>query len=201
MARYRGKHRKPSTAGRTIARTAIAGAVAGVPLVAVAPSASAASDSAWDKLAQCESSGNWAINTGNGFSGGLQFTRSTWQAFGGAQFAPVAHQATREEQIVVAEKVLAGQGWGAWPSCSKKMGLTGQPVTPRSAPAAAAPVESPARQYLSAPAGGTYTVVPGDTLSKIAAAHGMADWKDLLAKNPAFVGNPNIIMPGQVLAV
>jgi hypothetical protein len=202
MARYRGKHRKPSTTGRTIARTAVAGAVAGVPLVAVAPAANAASDAAWDKLAQCESSGNWAINTGNGFSGGLQFTPSTWRAFGGTAFAPVAHQATREEQIVVAEKVLAGQGWGAWPSCSKKMGLTGQPVTARSAPAQApAPVQSPARQYLSAPAGGTYTVKSGDTLGKIAAAHGMANWKDLLAKNPQFAGNPNIIKPGQTLVV
>ncbi|GAA4540797.1 transglycosylase family protein [Pseudonocardia xishanensis] len=202
MAPHRGKHRKPSTAGRTIARTAIAGAVAGVPLVAVAPSASAATDSAWDRLAQCESSGNWAINTGNGFSGGLQFTPSTWRAFGGAAFAPVPHQATREQQIVVAEKVLAGQGWGAWPSCSKKMGLTGQPVTLRDAPApAAAPVQSPARQYLSAPAGGSYTVKPGDTLGRIAAAHGMANWKDLLAKNPALAGNPNIIKPGQILTV
>ncbi|WP_181784025.1 LysM peptidoglycan-binding domain-containing protein [Pseudonocardia pini] len=206
MARYRGKHRKPSTAGRTIARTAIAGAVAGVPLVAVAPAANAATDATWDRLAQCESSGNWAINTGNGFSGGLQFTRSTWTAFGGGQFAPVAHQATREEQIVVAEKVLAGQGWGAWPSCSKKIGASGGP-TPRSAPAEAAPapavepVRSPARQYLSAPAGGTYTVKSGDTLGKIASAHGLANWKDLLAKNPALAGNPNIIMPGQTLVV
>lgn len=202
MARYRGRHRKPSTAGRTIARTAVAGAVAGIPLVAVAPAANAAPDSAWDKLAQCESSGNWAINTGNGFSGGLQFTPSTWRAFGGAAFAPVAHQASREEQIVVAEKVLAGQGWGAWPSCSKKMGLTGQPVTLRDAPAPAAePVRSPARQYLSAPAGGTYTVKSGDTLGKIAKAHGLANWKDLLAKNPSLQGNPNIIKPGQQLAV
>jgi resuscitation-promoting factor RpfA len=202
MARYRGRHRRPSTAGRTIARTAVAGAVAGIPLVAVAPAATAAPDSAWDKLAQCESTGNWAINTGNGFSGGLQFTPSTWRAFGGAAFAPAAHQATREQQIVVAEKVLQGQGWGAWPSCSKKMGLTGQPVTLRDAPAATpAPVQSPARQYLSAPAGGTYTVRAGDTLGKIAQAHGMANWKDLLAKNPALHGNPNIIMPGQVLAV
>ncbi|SDE76848.1 transglycosylase family protein [Pseudonocardia oroxyli] len=204
MARYRGRHRRPSTAGRTIARTAVAGAVAGIPLVAVAPAANAAPDSAWDRLAQCESSGNWAINTGNGFSGGLQFTPSTWRAFGGAAFAPVAHQATREEQIVVAEKVLAGQGWGAWPSCSKKMGLTGQPVTLRDAPApapAAEPVRSPARQYLSAPAAGTYTVQPGDTLGRIAKAHGLATWKDLLAKNPSLAGNPNIIKPGQLLAV
>lgn len=77
-------------------------------------------DSVWDDLAQCESSGNWAINTGNGFSGGLQFTPSTWKAFGGTG---KAHQASREEQIRVAENVLEGQGWKAWPACTKKLGL------------------------------------------------------------------------------
>ena len=118
MARYRGRHRAPSTTGRNIARTAIAGAVIGAPLAA-APMASADTGTAWDKLAQCESTGNWGINTGNGFSGGLQFTPSTWRAFGGEG---VAHHASREEQIVVAERVLAKQGWGAWPVCSRKAG-------------------------------------------------------------------------------
>ena len=74
MARYRGRHRAPSTTGRTIARTALAGAVAGAPLLVAAPAANAAPDSVWDRVAQCESSGNWNINTGNGFFGGLQFT-------------------------------------------------------------------------------------------------------------------------------
>jgi hypothetical protein len=87
MARYRGRHRAPSTTGRTIARTALAGAVAGAPLLAAAPAANAAPDSVWDRVAQCESSGNWNINTGNGFFGGLQFTSSTWRAFCGAHFA------------------------------------------------------------------------------------------------------------------
>jgi hypothetical protein len=79
--------------------------------------------SVWDRLAECESGGNWSINTGNPYSGGLQFLPSTWQAFGGNEFAPAAHQATRAQQIVVAERVLAGQGWGAWPACSAKLGL------------------------------------------------------------------------------
>ena len=84
---------------------------------------SVANGSVWDSLAQCEAGGNWAINTGNGFSGGLQFTPSTWLASGGGQYAPQAHLATREQQIAVASKVQAGQGWGAWPACTAKLGL------------------------------------------------------------------------------
>ncbi|AWT25682.1 resuscitation-promoting factor [Corynebacterium provencense] len=97
----------------------------------VAPVASSASASApsvaggsvWDSLAQCEAGGNWATNTGNGFSGGLQFTPSTWAAYGGTAYAPEAHMATREQQIAVAEKVQASQGWGAWPACTSKLGI------------------------------------------------------------------------------
>ncbi|MGO1228769.1 MAG: transglycosylase family protein, partial [Brachybacterium sp.] len=89
-----------------------------------APSApSVSGGSVWDRLAQCESGGNWSINTGNGFSGGLQFTKSTWLAFGGGQYAPVAHQASREQQISIGKKVQAGQGWGAWPSCTSQLGI------------------------------------------------------------------------------
>ena len=82
-----------------------------------------AEGSVWDALAQCEATGNWSINTGNGFSGGLQFTPSTWAAFGGNEYAPQAWQATREQQIAVAQKVQAAQGWGAWPACTAKLGL------------------------------------------------------------------------------
>jgi uncharacterized protein YabE (DUF348 family) len=82
-----------------------------------------ANGSTWDALAQCESGGNWSINTGNGYYGGLQFSAGTWRAFGGTEYAPQANQATREQQIAIAEKVRAGQGWGAWPSCSRKLGL------------------------------------------------------------------------------
>lgn len=82
-----------------------------------------ANGSTWDALAQCESGGNWSINTGNGYYGGLQFSAGTWRAYGGTEYAPQANQATREQQIAIAEKVRAGQGWGAWPSCSRKLGL------------------------------------------------------------------------------
>ena len=80
-------------------------------------------DSVWDALAECESGGNWAINTGNGYYGGLQFSLATWNGYGGAEFAAYPHQATREEQIVVAERLRAGRGYQAWPSCRAELGL------------------------------------------------------------------------------
>lgn len=88
-----------------------------------ASAAAVASGSIWDQLAQCESGGNWSINTGNGFTGGLQFVDSTWLGLGGGVYAPQAYLATREQQIAIAEKVLAAQGWGAWPACTAKLGL------------------------------------------------------------------------------
>ena len=112
---------------RRRARMALTGAAVMVLPVAglvTANSASAASVSTWDKVAQCESTGNWSINSGNGFHGGLQFTSSTWAAFGGTAFAPQADQATKAQQIAIGEKVLASQGPGAWPVCSVKAGLT-----------------------------------------------------------------------------
>lgn len=85
--------------------------------------AQAAPESDWDKLAQCESSGNWAIDSGNGFYGGLQFTPSTWAGHGGTAYAPSANLATREQQIAIAERVQASQGWGAWPACTARLGI------------------------------------------------------------------------------
>ncbi|MGC5025156.1 transglycosylase family protein [Tsukamurella sp. DT100] len=100
--------------------------IAGVTAVGTAPGAPyVAPGSVWDRLVQCEATGNWAINTGNGFYGGVQFTQQTWMAFGGGKYAPRADLATREEQIDIARKTLRGQGWGAWPSCSSKLGLSG----------------------------------------------------------------------------
>ncbi|WP_330228289.1 DUF3235 domain-containing protein [Nocardia sp. NBC_00508] len=145
-----GRHRKPSSTGRTVAKVAVTGAIIGTASAAFAGNASAAPDSDWDRLAQCEAGGNWGINTGNGFQGGLQFSPSTWRAHGGQDYAAAANQASREEQIVVAEKVLATQGWGAWPSCSRKLGLSSAP-TPRSAPATTeTPAWTPAPQAAQA---------------------------------------------------
>ncbi|QNG17678.1 DUF3235 domain-containing protein [Rhodococcus triatomae] len=132
-----GRHRKPTNTGRNVAKVAVTGAIMGVAGAAFAGTANAAPDSDWDRLAQCESGGNWAINTGNGYQGGLQFSPSTWNAHGGGEFAASAHNASREQQIVVAERVLESQGWGAWPSCSSSLGLSSAP-TQRQAPATAA---------------------------------------------------------------
>ena len=122
--RYAPRHAISST--RRTARWATTGlATAALTVgggIATAGNAQAA-DGVWDRVAACESGGNWSINTGNGYSGGLQFSASTWQAYGGGQYAPTANLATREQQIAVAEKVLAAQGWGAWPACTAKLGL------------------------------------------------------------------------------
>lgn len=89
----------------------------------VQPDTQSTSTGVWDRLAQCESGGDWSINTGNGFYGGLQFHPDTWARYGGHNFAPNAHQASRDQEIVIAERVLAREGWGAWPACSRKLGL------------------------------------------------------------------------------
>ncbi|WP_197497223.1 transglycosylase family protein, partial [Mycobacterium sp. 852013-51886_SCH5428379] len=112
-----GRHRKPTTSSVSVAKIAFTGAVIGGGSIALAGHAGAATDGEWDQVAACESGGNWAINTGNGYHGGLQFSPSTWSGHGGGEFAPSAFLATKEEQIAVAERVLASQGKGAWPSC------------------------------------------------------------------------------------
>ena len=147
-----GRHRKPTTSSFSVAKIAITGAVIGGSSVGLAAGAQAATDNEWDVVAACESSGNWAINTGNGYQGGLQFAPSTWLGFGGGEFASAAHLATRDEQIAVAEKVLAGQGKGAWPVCGRGLsGPTPREVTPAEAqPPAEA--EKPAEAATDAPA-------------------------------------------------
>lgn len=116
MASIRGKHRKQSRVLRGAAKVAIAGAVISVPLGIAATPANASSVN-WDAIAKCESGGNWAINTGNGYYGGLQFTIGTWHANGGS--GSPSH-ASREEQIRVAENVLRTQGIKAWPVCGRR---------------------------------------------------------------------------------
>ncbi|MGV9557581.1 transglycosylase family protein [Streptomyces sp. NPDC003522] len=118
----KGKHRRPSRATRAAALAGVTGVAIAAPLMA-AGNASAATASEWDAVARCESGGNWAINTGNGYYGGLQFSASTWAAYGGTQYASTADKASKSQQIQIAEKVLAGQGKGAWPVCG--VGLSG----------------------------------------------------------------------------
>lgn len=139
-----GQHRKikEGRTGRRAAAVAITGLIGGGTAAITAPAAQAASVSTWDRVAACESGGNWKDNTGNGFYGGLQFTLSTWKAYGGGVYASRADLATKAQQIQIAEKTLRSQGPGAWPVCSKKAGLARGGPAPAAAPAPvkAAPV-------------------------------------------------------------
>lgn len=158
---YQSKHSAPKSSklSRRIAGVGIASIATVGAGMALAPSANAGS--VWDAVAACESGGNWAINTGNGFYGGLQFTRQTWLAYGGGAYAPTANLASRDQQIAIAQKVLAGQGPGAWPVCSRKAGLTranGGASSAPAAPAQAAP--APAAQAPAAASRSTVRTAP-----------------------------------------
>ena len=225
-----GRHRAPTTTSKFRRRAATVAATAGVaavaPLLAAAP---AQADSVnWDAIAACESGGNWSINTGNGYYGGLQFSGSTWLAYGGGAYAPTANRATRAQQIAVAERTLAGQGIGAWPTCGKRGGST-TTYTPRNTTPAPTTSERATRSErrstqgtesrsttrtrserattnrttttrTTTSSGATYTVKSGDTLGKIASAQGVSGgWKALYAANSGVVENPNLIFPGEKL--
>ena len=255
---------KNTSIRRTAAALAIGGAVAATMSM---PAANAVDGATWDALAQCESGGNWSINTGNGFYGGLQFTQQSWNGVG-MSGSPAT--ATRAQQIEAGERLLAIQGWGAWPACSAKLGLYGKtgaaptyteptttvaaqsqtqqtytapaaqaaPVAPAAqaapaaveapaaapaapvapaAPAVEAPAAAPAAPAVEAPAAaapaaapvaapkaaaGTYTVVPGDSLSLIAAKLGVAGgYQAIAAANTDIIYNVDLIFPGQVLTI
>src|SRR3990170_4166410 len=144
----------------------------------------------WNRVAACESTSNWKINTGNGYYGGLQFSQSTWEAYGGRTYAPRADLATKQQQIAVAEKVLTSQGPVAWPVCSKEAGLTrgGSAPTFKATPKA----ETPASPKKAGTPTRSYTVKSGDWLSKID-----DDWRSLYAANRSVIGDdPNLIFPG-----
>ncbi|MER6081582.1 transglycosylase family protein [Streptomyces sp. NPDC001833] len=222
----RGRHRRyqPNRINRASLTVTAGGAGLALPLAA-AGSADAASVSTWDRVAACESSGDWGIDTGNGFYGGLQFTQSTWEAYGGTRYAPRADLATKDQQIAVAEKVLDGQGPGAWPVCSVRAGLTRGGDTPdvHTETAATHPTAHHAEKSSAKSAAKSsvrdvqpqttpqsragkaemYTVVHGDTLSGIAEKHEVAGgWHRLYAANRATVGSdPDLILPGQRLSL
>ena len=187
-----------TSARRRLAGLALGGALVAAPLLVATPAA-AADGATWDRLAECESGGDWAINTGNGYYGGLQFSQSTWEGFGGGAYASRADLASREQQIAIAEKTLSGQGWGAWPACSAKLGL-GEADKGGSAPAPAAePAPAAAPAPAASTSSGSYEVRSGDTLARIAAKNGL-HWRDLYAMNRGVVGgNPGLIFPGQSL--
>jgi len=215
-----GRHRAPRTnhAKRLVATGVIAGSGLALPLIG-ATSAHAASTSTWEAVAQCESSGNWSIDTGNGYYGGLQFSASTWDAYGGQQYAATANEATEGQQITVAEAVLASQGPGAWPVCGPQAGLTqgGAPAnvsttsssssssnsssndnssssssSASSASSNSTPASTGTTTSTATPqtGSGNYTVKSGDTLSSIAAANGVSGgWESLYQANASTVGS------------
>ena len=123
--RYHGRHRAPSNTALYVARSTAGATAFALPLVGLTGTAHAATDDQWDNVAHCESGGNWHTNTGNGYYGGLQFTEGTWMNYGGGAYASRADLASREEQIAIANKVLAAQGWAAWPVCSHYAGPAG----------------------------------------------------------------------------
>ncbi|MFF4035719.1 transglycosylase family protein [Streptomyces sviceus] len=224
----KGKHRRPSKTTRAAALAGVTGVAIAAPLMA-AGNASAATASEWDAVAQCESGGNWSINTGNGYYGGLQFSASTWAAYGGTQYASQANLASKSQQIAVAEKVLASQGKGAWPVCGK--GLSGASYSGSSSSSsssansnssssrstneqsASRSSERPAakktvtKKTVTTPTGkkvkkgdGEYKVVKGDTLSSIAEKHKVkGGWQKLFKLNKDIIDDADFIFPGQQL--
>ncbi|MFB7918622.1 transglycosylase family protein [Streptomyces sp. NPDC056061] len=243
----KGKHRRSSKAVRIATLAGVAGTAVAVPLMG-ATNASAASVATWDAVAQCESGGNWSINTGNGYYGGLQFSQSSWAAAGGTQYAPRADLATKAQQIATAERLLAMQGPNAWgcagagnlrndgvdpgvnTGSSAKSGASKQQSTPsapkRQQPQQAQPkkaerTEAPAasrserhaapraesKKTVTTPTGkkvkkgdGEYKVAVGDSLSEIAADHGVeGGWQRLFELNKDIVQDADLIYPGQQL--
>jgi hypothetical protein len=206
---YEGKHRKSSAALRNIARVVVAGAVIGVPL-ALATTPAQADPVNWDAIAQCESGGNWGIDTGNGYSGGLQFSPGTWQSNGGSGNPA---NASRAEQIRVAENVLQSQGIGAWPVCGARGGSSGggggysapQQQSSNESTSYEAPQQqqaAPVKPVLAkSNPKGDYKVKAGDTLTKIAKDRKVTGgWQALFNKNKQFIGDPNLIVVGQKIA-
>ncbi|MET9119141.1 transglycosylase family protein [Streptomyces longwoodensis] len=215
----RGRHRRyqPNRINRASLTVTAGGAGMALPLIGSGV-AHAADVDTWNKVAACESSNNWHTNTGNGYYGGLQFTQSTWEAYGGLTYAHRADLATKDQQIAVAEKVLDGQGPGAWPACSPRAGLTRGGASPDVHPAGrtttgahpASRTTTDVRdvQPQSTPqsrAGKTamYTVVRGDTLSGIAGEQRVdGGWQRLYAANRTTIGaDPDLILPGQRLSL
>ncbi|MEU7719012.1 transglycosylase family protein [Streptomyces tibetensis] len=213
----RGRHRRyqPNRINRASLTVTAGGAGMALPFMGTG-AAQAADMDTWNKVAACESTNNWSINSGNGFYGGLQFTQSTWEAYGGRAYAARADLASKDQQIAVAEKVLDGQGPGAWPVCSVRAGLTrggGEPgirpaaertkqreTKPKTSIEEVRPQSTPQSRAGSAE---MYTVVRGDTLSGIADDQDVrGGWRGLYAANRSAIGSdPDLIVPGQRLAL
>jgi hypothetical protein len=206
--RYRGRHRNRSQAARLTAVGAVGIGTAAATVLTPA-AASAATTVQWDRVAQCESGGNWHINTGNGYYGGLQFSQSTWDSYDVDHYAARADLASKNEQIDVANRVLASQGWGAWPVCSQYRGDAGPAEVRRSHVHKSqtrhhAPTLQSHHERLRVVHGERvvrYIVKPGDTLIHIAKVHHIkGGWRAVYRKNRHVIGsNPVVIHAGQHL--
>jgi resuscitation-promoting factor RpfA len=181
-------------------------------IAAVSSAPASAARTVWDRVAACESGGNWKINTGNGYYGGLQFSSRTWLGFGGRKYASSAHRASKAEQIAIARRVLASQGPGAWPVCSRRAGLTksngkaNRSATPATNPGVKSKATTKKAVVKKAPArpsaAKTVRVKSGDTIGKIANRYSVkGGWKGLWKLNRKTVKNPNHIRVGQLLRV
>ncbi|MEU8263251.1 transglycosylase family protein [Micromonospora sp. NPDC048999] len=206
---YVARHRR-ITRGRVAAGAALV--VGAVAILGPAEPASASSVN-WDAIARCESGGNWHINTGNGYYGGLQFSKGTWNGHGGQKYASRADLASRGAQIAIAEKVLARQGIGAWPVCGRKGGSTKSTSVSVSRQSPKSAISKRASRHdrpatrshrRGAPGAGgaeTYVVKHGDSLSVIVHERNLAGgWHALYERNRRVVGDdPSLILPGQQL--
>ncbi len=224
-----GRHCKAAPRRRgLILAAAVPVAAATVPLFHAA-TASAATSTVWDKLAFCESTNDWSINTGNGYYGGVQFSSTTWKEFGGLKYAARADLATKAEQIEIAKKVQAVQGWNAWPACNRKLGLAHladqdaargiastldakvtRPSTSTSSSSDRASRSTTRAPMVKAPTVTVtkpstsqrtlHTVASGETLTSIADDHDVAGgWQALFVMNKSVIDNPNLIYPGDLL--
>lgn len=223
--RHRDVKKSRSRAKITATSVAAAAAVA-APMIGLASPAAAADGDTWDQIAQCESGGDWSTDTGNGYSGGLQFSQQTWEANGGSGNPA---DASRSEQIRVAENVQDSQGWGAWPVCSQQADLSGggqqeqssqeqtqQPTEEtqsqqsqqgaeqsQQSQQGAEQFQQPQPEQAPTPsASTTYTVSSGDTLSIIADEQGVSGgWDTIYEMNQGTIADPALIFPGEELAL
>jgi nucleoid-associated protein YgaU len=225
---YQSKHAaaKRISVKQRIAGVGIAGAATVVSGVATAGSAKAST--VWDRVAQCESGGRWHINTGNGYYGGLQFSGPTWRGYGGSQYAPRADLASKSQQIAVARRVLASQGPGAWPVCSRRAGLTrsnggatssalpessssqrsgsqatkSKKVPKKKSYASARSTQRTTSTASTSGKGPRITVKRGDSLSKLAAKHDVrGGWQAIYAANRDRIDDPDLIFVGQRISL
>jgi hypothetical protein len=204
--RYVGRHRAPTQTAKIVARSTAGATAFALPIVGMTTVAQAATSEQWDNVAECESGGNWHINTGNGYYGGLQFSQSTWLNYGGGTFASRADLASRAEQMTVANRVLQSQGWGAWPICSRYAGpahVESWSAPDNSASSAGRTAGHHKHRHHHKATRAIHVVKSGDTLSAIAGKYDVkGGWRKLYRVNRTLIGStPDLIHVGMHLHI